>query len=113
MEAIELYRSLRPDVLLLDLRMPQKEWNRGSQRNPQGVQRRPTPHRDQLPDRGGDISGSEGRALGYILKDMGRETLIEAIRSVHGGKRWVSPAILNSSPAVSSVNSSPRARWKC
>jgi DNA-binding NarL/FixJ family response regulator len=32
-------------------------------------------------------------ALGYILKDMGRESLIEAIGSVYARKRWVSPSI--------------------
>jgi DNA-binding NarL/FixJ family response regulator len=28
-------------------------------------------------------------ASGYLLKDMGREVLFEAIFAVHGGKRWV------------------------
>jgi len=32
-------------------------------------------------------------ALGYILKDLGREALIEAIRVVCAGKRWMSSAI--------------------
>jgi DNA-binding NarL/FixJ family response regulator len=32
-------------------------------------------------------------ALGYILKDLGREMLIEAIQTVRAGKRWVSSAI--------------------
>jgi two-component system NarL family response regulator len=32
-------------------------------------------------------------ALGYLLKDVGRETLLEAVRSVNARKRWVSPAI--------------------
>jgi two-component system NarL family response regulator len=32
-------------------------------------------------------------ALGYILKDMGREMLMDAIRSVNAGTRWVSRTI--------------------
>jgi DNA-binding NarL/FixJ family response regulator len=32
-------------------------------------------------------------ALGYILKDMGRKMLIDAIRSVQAGVRWISPTI--------------------
>lgn len=94
MEAIELYRSLRPDVLLLDLRMPQKS----------GIEV-VNAIRKEFSDARLLIVTSyqteeeifqvlKAGALGYILKDMGRETLIEAIRSVHGGKRWVSPAIL-------------------
>jgi len=32
-------------------------------------------------------------ALGYVIKDVGRDMLIQAIRAVHAGSRWLSPAI--------------------
>ena len=35
----------------------------------------------------------EAGAMGYILKDLGRESLIEAIRTVFAGKRYVSESI--------------------
>ena len=77
MEAIELYRSLRPDVLLLDLRMPQKS----------GIEV-VNAIRKEFSDARLLIVTSyqteeeifqvlKAGALGYILKDMGRETLIE------------------------------------
>jgi len=91
--AIELYRTLCPDVMLLDLRMPQK----GGIDVVQTI-------RAEFPDARILIVTSyqteeeiyqvlRAGALGYLLKDMGREMLIKAIRSVHSGVPWVSPTI--------------------
>jgi DNA-binding NarL/FixJ family response regulator len=91
--AIELYRKVRPDVMLLDLRMPQK----GGIDVVQTI-------RAEFPDARILIVTSyqteeeiyqvlRAGALGYLLKDMGREMLIKAIRSVHSGVPWVSPTI--------------------
>lgn len=91
--AIDLYRKEHPDVMLLDLRMPQK----GGIDVVQAV-------RAEFPSARILIVTSyqaeeeifqvlRAGALGYILKDMGREMLIEAIRSVQAGVRWVSPTI--------------------
>lgn len=93
MEAVELYRQLRPDVLLLDLRMPL----RGGVEVVRAI-------RKEFADAHILIVTSyqteeeifqvlQAGALGYILKDMGREMLVEAIRSVHAGVRWISSAI--------------------
>lgn len=92
-EALSLYRKLKPDVLLLDLRMPQK----GGVEVVQAI-------RQEFPKAAILIVTSyqteeeifqvlQAGALGYILKDMGREMLVGAIRSVHAGRRWVSSAI--------------------
>lgn len=91
--AIELYRKLQPDVMLLDLRMPQK----GGIDVVQTI-------RAEFPEARILVVTSyqteeeiyqvlRAGALGYILKDMGREMLIEAIQSVQAGMRWVSPTI--------------------
>ncbi len=93
LQAIEMYRVLRPDVLLLDLRMPQKN----------GIEVVQAIRRD---DPGARIlvvtsyqteeeifQVLQAGALGYVLKDVGRETLVEAVRSVDAGTRWISPAI--------------------
>jgi DNA-binding NarL/FixJ family response regulator len=91
--AIDLYRKQQPDVMLLDLRMPQKG----------GIDVVQTVC-SEFPDARILIVTSyqteeeifrafRAGALGYILKDMGREMLIEAIRSVQAGVRWVSPTI--------------------
>jgi two-component system, NarL family, response regulator len=92
-QAIELYRRLKPDVLLLDLRMPHKS----------GIEV-VIAIRKEFSDARILIVTSyqteeeifqvlQAGALGYILKDMGREMLMEAIRSVNAGTRWVSRTI--------------------
>lgn len=92
-EAVELYRKLKPDVLLLDLRMPQK----GGIEVVRSV-------REEFADARILIVTSyqteeeifqvlDAGALGYILKDLGREMLVEAIQAVCAGQRWVSSVI--------------------
>ena len=91
--AIELYRELRPDVMLLDLRMPQKG----------GIDVVQTLRKEFADARILIVTSYQTEeeiyqvlragALGYLLKDTGRDMLIEAIRSVQAGVRWVSPTI--------------------
>ena len=91
--AIELYRKLQPDVMLLDLRMP----HLGGIGVVETI-RREFPEARILVVTSYQTEEEIFRvlragALGYILKDMGREMLIEAIRSVQAGARWISPTI--------------------
>jgi DNA-binding NarL/FixJ family response regulator len=92
-QALELYHKLKPDVLLLDLRMPQK--------NGVEVVRLV---REEFRDAHILIVTSyqteeeifqvlQAGALGYVIKDVGREMLVQAIRAVHAGNRWLAPAI--------------------
>jgi DNA-binding NarL/FixJ family response regulator len=91
--AIELYRKLRPDVLLLDLRMPQK----GGIEVVRSVRKEFSDARilivTSYQTEEEIFQVLQAGALGYILKDMGREMLIGAIQAVNAGKRWVSSAI--------------------
>lgn len=92
-EAIELYQRLRPDVLLLDLRMPRKR----------GVEVVQTVRREFPKARILIVTSHETEedifqvlqagALGCILKDLGRESLIQAIQAVFEGKRWLSKSL--------------------
>jgi DNA-binding NarL/FixJ family response regulator len=93
MEAIELYRKMRPDVLLLDLRMPQKggievvQAIRGQFNDARILVVTSYQTEEEI------FQALEAGALGYILKDLGREALVEAIREVFAGRRWMSSAI--------------------
>lgn len=91
--AIELYRKLRPDVLLLDLRMPKI----GGVEVVRSIC-------EEFPDARILIVTSyqmeeetfrvlEAGALGYIMKDLGLEMLMEAIHTVHAGNRWLPKSI--------------------
>jgi two-component system NarL family response regulator len=88
-QAVELYRRLRPDVLLTDLRMPGLT----------GVEaiaaiRREFPAARVIVlttfDGDEDIYRSlQAGAQGYLLKDMFFEELEDAIRTVHAGGRRI------------------------
>ena len=92
-EAIESFRRLRPDVTLMDLRMPDMS----------GIEAIAT-IRAEFPEAriivlttyAGDAQAAaalKAGASGYLLKNMVRKELIETIRAVHAGKRRVPPEI--------------------
>jgi len=92
-EALERFREVRPDVTLMDVRLPDKS----------GIDAM-VAIRNEFPDaRVIMLTTSEGdveiqRALGtgargYILKSMPPKDVIEAIRIVHSGKKRIPPAI--------------------
>ncbi len=88
-EALKAYRTLRPDVVVLDLRMPGKG----------GIETI-----RQLRESFGDVrvlvfsnyaSGEEvfqafkAGAAGFVVKEMPLERLLEAIRRVHAGEQYI------------------------
>ena len=92
-QAIELYRQHKPDVMLIDLRMPVLS----------GVEaisaiRRESPAARMIVlttyDGDEDIYRSlQAGAQGYLLKDVFFEELEEAIRKVHAGSRRIPAAV--------------------
>jgi DNA-binding NarL/FixJ family response regulator len=88
-EAIEMFGSKRPDIVLMDLQMPDLN----------GIEAIATIRQQHAQARIIVLTTYEGDALarralkagvaGYILKDMIRTELLEAIRSVHVGKRYI------------------------
>ena len=92
-EAVEAYPRLKPDVVLMDLRMPVME----------GVDAITLIRKDDpaaaiviLTTFDGDediYQGIRAGARGYLLKDTGRREMIDAIRQVHSGKTWIPPEI--------------------
>jgi two-component system NarL family response regulator len=92
-QAVALYRAERPDVALLDLRMPRKggvetiaEICRG---DPQARLIVLTIHRgDEAVYR-----ALKAGASGYLVKDAPGEEIVAAIRTVHGGGRCIPPEV--------------------
>src|SRR5579871_4749455 len=86
-EAVELYRQFKPDVTLMDLRMPEMD----------GVEATQTIRREFPDARIIALTSYDGdqdiyRALeagvrGYMLKEMVHTDVLRAIRTVHSGKR--------------------------
>jgi DNA-binding NarL/FixJ family response regulator len=92
-EAVELWKLHRPDVTLMDLRMPGLD----------GVNAiyairavHPKARIVILTTFDGEediYRGMRAGAKSYLLKDVRREELFECIREVHAGKTYVPPAI--------------------
>jgi DNA-binding NarL/FixJ family response regulator len=92
-EAIEVFRSKRPDVTLMDLQMPDVNGIVAiaaiRQENPQARIIVLTTYEGDVLARRALKAG----ATGYILKDMIRTELLEAIRAVHLGRKYIPPKI--------------------
>lgn len=88
-EAIELWRRLRPDVVLMDLRMPKLEGVEAIRRirheDPEaGIIVLTTFDHDE------DIyAGLRAGAKAYLLKDVQPEELFRCIRAVHAGEAYL------------------------
>lgn len=93
MEAVTMYRNYRPDVVLLDLLMPRmggvealiaiKEFAS----NAKCI---------ILTTYEGDAQASralKAGAMGYLLKSMIRKRLVEAIRTVYAGQKFIPPEV--------------------
>lgn len=92
-DALEVLGELDPDVLLMDVNMPKLDgielaWrlkNRGSRASIVAL----TALEDE--QNVGDLSSSG--VMGYVLKTSGYDDLIQAIRSVYRGERYVDPRV--------------------
>ena len=92
-EAVECFRRLRPDVTLMDLRMPDMN---GIDAIAAIRAEYPQARIIVLTTYAGDAQAAaalKAGAAGYLLKNMVRKELTETIRTVHGGKRRVPPEI--------------------
>jgi DNA-binding NarL/FixJ family response regulator len=92
-QAVELYRKLRPDIVLMDLRLPDMN---GIEAASAICAEHPEARILILSTFEGDAE--VGRALkagvsNYLLKTMPPQEIMEAIRQVHAGKRRIPAAV--------------------
>ena len=94
-EAIERARELRPDVVLMDIRMPRTDGVEATARlTGAGIEPRPRVIVLTTFDLDEYVFGAlRAGAAGFLLKDAPRERLLEAIRVVHDGDALLSPSI--------------------
>ena len=92
-EAISVIRDQKPDVVLLDVRMPKRsgievlEALRATDSLP------PTILLTTFDDDAALLNGIRAGARGFLLKDVSVEQLVEAIRLVAAGETLIRPAV--------------------
>jgi DNA-binding NarL/FixJ family response regulator len=92
-QAIEQLPTLRPDVVLMDIRMPVLDGIAATARlraadDPLDVLVLTTFGEDEVL-----WAAIEAGAAGFVLKDCSAEDLIAAVRAVAGGGAWFDPAV--------------------
>ena len=107
-QAVEAFRRHRPDVTLMDLRMPAMN---GVQAITEIRKEFPRSRFIVLTTYDGDediYSALRAGAQGYLLKDMYCDEIIEAIKAVHAGLRRIPPQVamrLAERPVASDLSS--------
>jgi DNA-binding NarL/FixJ family response regulator len=113
-EAVESARSLRPDVILMDLRMPEVDGVEATARIVPELPGTAVLVLTTYADDEGLIPVLQAGAKGYLTKDASAEEIEQAIHAVHGGQTWLEPAVqarlvaaLTAAPAPSVPPPSP------
>jgi DNA-binding NarL/FixJ family response regulator len=95
-ECIELVRQLRPDVVLMDIRMPGMDGLAATEE----LARAKDPAKVLVLTTFGDESyvyrALSAGAVGFLLKDTPPEDLVAAVRKAHEGQAILDPAITQS-----------------
>lgn len=88
-DALEKYRVLRPDIVLMDLSMPVMD---GLSATRAILDEFPDARVIVLTTYGGDEDihrALDAGAMGYLVKDMVADDVLKVIRTVHGGRRGI------------------------
>ena len=107
-EAVRLAEAHRPDVILMDLRMPGVD---GIAATAQVRQRLPATQVLVLTtyaDEDAILAALQAGARGYLTKDASAEQIEAAVRAVHAGQTHLDPAV--QARLVAAVISQPAAR---
>jgi DNA-binding NarL/FixJ family response regulator len=92
-EAIERFNALLPDVVLMDVQMPGVDGIAAVEAIRRVSQQTAILMLTTYPGDAQAVRAIQAGAAGYLLKNSIRKELLEAIRSVHAGRRVVSPDI--------------------
>jgi DNA-binding NarL/FixJ family response regulator len=92
-EAVRLARSLHPDVVVLDIRMPDGSGTDACRQITTEAPDTPVVMLTSYADEEALFESIAAGASGYVLKRIGSEELVEAIRTVAAGQSMLDPAV--------------------
>jgi two-component system, NarL family, response regulator NreC len=92
-EAVALVKSLRPDVVVMDIAMPNLNGIEAAHQITQNQPEIAVIMLSMHPDESYVLRALKSGAKGYLLKDSAESDLIQAIRAVGQGKSFFSPAV--------------------
>jgi DNA-binding NarL/FixJ family response regulator len=93
LDALEQYAALQPDVVLMDIRMPNLDGVQATQRLRQRWPEARVIILTTFDDDAYVFDGLRAGALGYLLKDVSGDELAEAIRKVASGGALIEPSV--------------------
>ena len=94
-EAIRLSAELEPDVILMDLRMPNVDGIEAIEAIKAGDSSPEIVILTTYDDDELILRGLRAGARGYLLKDVDRKVLFDSIRAAHRGELLLSPGVAN------------------
>lgn len=107
-EAVELARSELPDVVLMDLRMPELDGAAATREIKSAMGSTQVLVLTTYADDESLFPALQAGALGYLTKDAGADEIAEAIRAVAAGRTHLDPAVQQRLVAAV-LESAPRA----
>ena len=95
LKTLDLVNKLNPDVLVLDLMMPGINGLEVARQINKQTQNTKIIILSMYDDEGFVLEALANGVAGYVLKDEGSDDLIQAIREVKNGHRYLSPSLAN------------------
>lgn len=92
-EALEAARALKPDILVLDIRMPQMDGLSAAARVKEYSPGTKAVILSMHNSEEYVLEALNADAYGYLLKDTDKEEFLKALRAVHGGSKYYTGAV--------------------
>jgi two-component system, NarL family, response regulator DegU len=94
-EALESARSLKPDILVLDIRMPEMTGLEAAAKLKQYAPGTKAVILSMHDSEEYVLQALDAGAYGYLLKDTDKHEFVKALKQIHGGSKYFSGAVSN------------------